>query len=55
MKSKSQIIDELKAQYRVLSEVESQFPRKSKHKVAVFVDKKIKETIKQLEKLNYND
>jgi hypothetical protein len=55
MKSKTQMINELKAQYRVLSEVESRFPRKSKHKAAVFVDKKITEILTLLAALKNKD
>ena len=40
---------ELRAQYEVLSEIESMFPRTSKHRVAIHVDKKMREILKRLE------
>jgi hypothetical protein len=41
---------ELKAQYEVLSEIEDMFAPSSKHKVAVYVDKKMREILKEIEK-----
>lgn len=43
---------ELKAQYRILSELESKFPKKSKHKVYVFIDQKMTEILKQINTLS---
>jgi hypothetical protein len=52
MNNQEKRILELKAQYRVLSEIEDLFPKNSVHPVAKQVDKKITETIKQLETLD---
>jgi hypothetical protein len=41
---------ELKAQYEVLSEIEDMFGPNSKHKVAVYADKKMREILKEIEK-----
>jgi hypothetical protein len=41
---------ELRAKYEVLSEIEDMFPPHSKHKVAVYVDKKMREILKEIEK-----
>jgi hypothetical protein len=40
---------ELRAQYEVLSHIEEMFVPKSKHRVAKYVDKKMREILKQLE------
>ena len=40
---------ELRAQYEVLSHIEEMFVPKSKHKVAKYVDKKMREILKELE------
>lgn len=51
-------IVELRAQYEVLSHIEDMFTPKSKHRVAKYVDKKMREILKELEiekkKLNLN-
>ena len=52
MKSKQAKIIELKARYRTLSEIEELFPKNSVHPVAKQVDRKITETIKELETLD---
>jgi hypothetical protein len=39
---------ELKAQYRTLSEICEHFPKGSKHKAYVFIEKKMDEIIKEL-------
>jgi hypothetical protein len=39
---------ELRAQYEVLSHIEEMFPPNSKHKVALYVDKKMREILKEL-------
>ncbi len=39
---------ELKAQYRILSEVSEHFPKGSKHKASAFIEKKMDEIIKEL-------
>ena len=40
---------ELRAQYEVLSQIEDMFSPTSKHRVAKYVDKKMREIIKELE------
>jgi len=40
---------ELRAQYEVLSHIEEMFTPKSKHRVAKYVDKKMREILKELE------
>jgi hypothetical protein len=40
---------ELRAQYQVLSEIESMFPLYSKNKVAIHVNKKMREILKEME------
>jgi hypothetical protein len=40
---------ELRAQYEVLSHIEEMFVPKSKHRVAKYVDKKMREILKELE------
>lgn len=40
---------ELRAQYKVLSEIEDMFPRYSKHRVAEYAVKKMKEILKEIE------
>jgi hypothetical protein len=40
---------ELRAQYEVLSHIEDMFTPKSTHKVAKYVDKKMRDIIKELE------
>jgi hypothetical protein len=40
---------ELRAQYEVLSHIEDMFRPKSTHKVAKYVDKKMRDIIKELE------
>ena len=40
---------ELRAQYEVLSHIEEMFTSKSKHRVAKYVDKKMREILKELE------
>jgi hypothetical protein len=42
-------IVELRAQYEILSHIEDMFPSHSKHKVAMYVDKKMREILKELE------
>lgn len=42
-------IIELRAQYEVLSQIESMFSRTSKHKVALHVDKKMREILRDIE------
>ena len=42
-------IIELRAQYEVLSQIESMFNRTSKHKVALHVDKKMREILRDIE------
>lgn len=42
-------IVELRAQYEVLSHIEEMFTPKSKHRVAKYVDKKMREILKALE------
>ena len=42
-------IIELQAQYEVLSHVEEMFTPKSKHRVARYVDKRMREILKELE------
>ena len=44
---------ELRAQYEVLSSIEEMFVPKSKHKVAKYVDKKMREILKELEIKNF--
>jgi hypothetical protein len=44
---------ELRAQYEVLSHIEEMFVPKSKHKVAKYVDKKMREILKELEIKNF--
>jgi len=44
---------ELRAQYEVLSHIEEMFPTNSKHKVAKYVDKKMREILKELEIKNF--
>jgi hypothetical protein len=39
----------LGAQYEVLSQIESMFSRTSKHKVALHVDKKMREILRDIE------
>ncbi len=39
---------ELRAQYEVLSHIEDMFPPNSKHRVAKYVDKKMREILKEL-------
>jgi len=39
---------ELRAQYELLSQIEEMFPPHSKHKVAMYVDKKMREILKEL-------
>ena len=40
---------ELRAQYEVLSHIEEMFTAKSKHRVAKYVDKKMRDIIKEIE------
>jgi len=40
---------ELRAQYKVLSEIEEMFPRYSTHRVAKYAVKKMREIIKEIE------
>ncbi len=47
-------IIELRAQYEVLSHIEEMFTPKSKHRVAKYVDKKMREIIKEIENLKSN-
>lgn len=42
-------IVELRAQYEVLSHIEEMFTPTSKHRVAKYVDKKMREILKELE------
>jgi hypothetical protein len=42
-------IVELRAQYEVLSHIEDMFTPSSKHRVAKYVDKKMREILKELE------
>jgi hypothetical protein len=46
---------ELRAQYEVLSQIEEMFTPKSKHRVAKYVDKKMREIIKELETFKKED
>jgi hypothetical protein len=49
--NKSQRQAELSAQYKVLSEIESEFGYFSKHKVALFVQKKMLKILNELSEL----
>jgi hypothetical protein len=40
---------ELRAQYKVLSEIEEMFPRHSKHRVVKYAVKRMREIIKEIE------
>lgn len=40
---------ELRAQYEILSHIEEMFTPNSKHRVAKYVDKKMREILKELE------
>lgn len=44
---------ELNAQYKLLSEAEEHFPRKSKSKIALFVDKKMTEVCNEIDDIKY--
>lgn len=41
----------LKAEYETLSEIQSQFGRNSRHKVAQYIDKRLGETLNAIERL----
>lgn len=41
----------LKGQYKALSEVQELFPKNSKHKAYLFIDKRIFELLKEISKL----
>lgn len=45
---------ELKAQYRVLSDIENCFPKGSTHRAAMYVDNKMTEILDELVKLKRN-
>lgn len=51
MQRKSSIMTKLKAEYETLSEIQSQFGRNSRHKVAQYIDKRLGETLKAIESL----
>lgn len=47
--------EELSIQYRLLSEIESEFGYNSKHKVAVFVQRKMLKVLNELSQLKEED
>lgn len=51
MQIKSSIMTKLKAEYETLSEIQSQFGRNSRHKVAQYIDKRLGETLNAIERL----
>lgn len=51
MQDKAKRIIELKAQYRLLSELEEFWKKPSNHRVYLFVQNKMKEIIKEIESL----
>ena len=53
--SKSVKIIELNAQYRILSEIESEFGYYTTHKVAMFVQRKMVEILNQLAQLKQQE